>query len=159
MAKPSVCQGAACASHPQPCIDMCDAAAYCGAINRRLCADADWTNACSANGAYTRPPGDNIGVDICNDYRAAGTTTVPVASMVACQLPAASGFAGVFDMIGNVEEWADNCLNSSDSGWLDICKPRGLPFGQGAAAPICSQSTYAGRGDFRETLGFRCCMR
>jgi hypothetical protein len=97
--------------------------------------------------------------DLCNDYTAGATTTVPVASKTGCQLPAGSGHAGVFDMIGNLEEWADNCLNNTDSGWGDICKPRGLPFGQGAAAPICSQSTYAERGAFRDTLGFRCCTQ
>ena len=161
MAKASVCQGAACTTHPQPCIDMCDAAAYCAALGRRLCADADWTDACSANGAYTRPPGGGVGaaLAVCNDYTAGASTTVPAASKQGCQLPADSGFAGVFDMIGNLEEWADNCLNNSDSGFADICKPRGLPYGQGAAAPICSQSTYAERGAFRDTLGFRCCTR
>jgi formylglycine-generating enzyme required for sulfatase activity len=161
MAKPSVCQGAACATHPQPCIDMCDAAAYCRALGRRLCADADWTTACSAAGAYTRPPGASpVGAgSLCNDYTAGAMTTVPVASKQGCQLPADSGYAGVFDMIGNLEEWAENCINSTGSAFADICKPRGLPFGQGAAAPFCNQSTYAERGAFRDNLGFRCCTR
>jgi formylglycine-generating enzyme required for sulfatase activity len=91
----------------------------------------------------------------CNDYTAMGTTTVPVASLPDCQAPAGSAFAGVFDMIGNVEEWVDSCFSSD--GASDACKPRGLPFGRGAAAPMCSQYTYANRADVKDTLGFRCC--
>jgi formylglycine-generating enzyme required for sulfatase activity len=84
-----------------------------------------------------------------------GSTTVPVASEPDCHAPADSPFAGVYDLIGNVEEWTDNCLTST--GATDICKPQGLPFGKGATAPLCNQSTYADRSEARATLGFRCC--
>jgi formylglycine-generating enzyme required for sulfatase activity len=155
MAKSSVCQGTACATHPQPCIDMCDAAAYCKAIGRGLCTDAGWTNACSSNGAYEAGYGTSLVFGTCNDYTAGTTTTVPVASETGCQAPASSGFAGVFDMIGNVGEWVDNC--SPSDGATDTCKPRGLSFGTGAAAPTCSQSTYAKRSAVNDNVGFRCC--
>jgi formylglycine-generating enzyme required for sulfatase activity len=90
----------------------------------------------------------------CNDYLDGRTTTIGVASKPGCQPPANSGFAGVFDLVGNVEEWVDDC-NVGEG----VCRPRGLSFGMGAAAPHCSQSTYAERSAVRETLGFRCCAR
>ena len=155
MAKSSVCQGTACTRHPQPCIDMCDAAAYCKAVGRRLCSDTEWTNACSSNGAYDAGYGTSLVFGTCNDYTAGTTTTVPVSSETGCQAPASSGFAGVFDMIGNLAEWVDNC--SPSDGATDTCKPRGLSFGSGAAAPTCSQSTYAKRSAVNDNVGFRCC--
>lgn len=148
---PSVCQGETCASHPQPCVDFCDAAAYCAALGRRLCTAPEWTSSCSAEGAYPLGHEDGLGPGACNDYTAFGTTTVPVASKPDCQPPAGSGFAGVYDMIGNVEEWVDACFAE------DTCRPYGLSFGIGAAAPACEQSTYADRAMFRDNLGFRCC--
>jgi formylglycine-generating enzyme required for sulfatase activity len=123
-------------------------------VGRRLCTDTEWTNACSSNGAYEAGR-ETGGRGTCNDYTTGSTTTVPVASLPGCQPPASSGFAGVFDMIGNVEEWVDNCFSSD--GARDACKPRGLPFGMGAAAPLCSQSTYAERSEAKDTVGFRCC--
>ena len=155
MALPQVCQGSSCSAHPQVCIDMCDAAAYCGAIGRHLCSEGDWRIACSSNGQYAADYGPNFTVGVCNDYTVYLETTVPVASRTGCQAPASSGYAGVYDLIGNAEEWADNCTPSA--GASDTCKPLGLPFGQGAAAPICAQSTYANRSAAKATLGFRCC--
>jgi formylglycine-generating enzyme len=155
MAKASVCQGDTCANHPQPCIDMCDAAAYCGAIGRRLCTADDWVVACSSTGTYAAGYGPGPVIDICNDYTVAAASTVPVASKPGCHPPAGSPFDGVFDMIGNVAEWVDDC--SASTGATDVCRPRGLSFGNGAAAPICAQYTYAKRSAALDNLGFRCC--
>jgi formylglycine-generating enzyme required for sulfatase activity len=153
MAEPSVCQGEECATHPQPCIDLCDALAYCVAVGRRLCTEAEWTSACSSDGAYPlgREDGGSFGMSTCNDYVDGRTTTVGVASKSDCH-PPESGYAGVFDLIGNVEEWVDDC-RAADT----VCRPRGLSYGAGAAAPNCSQYTYAERSAVRENLGFRCC--
>jgi hypothetical protein len=150
----SVCQGDACATHPQPCVDLCDALAYCAAVDRQLCTEAEWTSACSSDGAYPlgREDGGGFGMSACNDYIDGRSTTVPVGSKPDCQPPPDSGFAGVFDLIGNVEEWVDHCRAADD-----VCSPRGLSFGMGAAAPQCSQSTYAERSVARDNLGFRCC--
>ena len=155
MAKSSVCAGTSCANHPQPCVDFCDATAYCHSIGRHLCSDDNWTNACSSDGA--NPAGYGVGFvsNACNDYTIGGETTVAVASKPGCRTPAQATFPGVFDMIGNLAEWADNCTGSA--GATDVCKPRGLSFGHGAAAPLCQQSTYAARSDTLDNLGFRCC--
>lgn len=155
MADKSVCQGAACDTHPQPCVDYCDAAAYCKAIGRGLCTDANWLKTCTSDGTYEAVYGTTWARNKCNDYTIFGTTTVPVASMDGCQAPASSAFTGVFDLIGNLEEWVDSCRTSEGSG--DSCPPRGLPFGGGAAAPLCENSLYAKRSQASPTLGFRCC--
>jgi formylglycine-generating enzyme required for sulfatase activity len=157
MAGASVCQGPSCAAHPQPCVDMCDAMAYCRAIGRDLCSDQDWTSACTSDGDYKTSYGTTVVSGACNDYTIFGSTTVAVASKPNCHAPSDSIFAGVYDMIGNLEEWVDSCL--ATVGASDTCKPRGLSFGMGAAAPICSQSTYAERSQARAELGFRCCGR
>jgi formylglycine-generating enzyme len=150
----AVCQGEECATHPQPCVDLCDALAYCAAIGRHLCTESEWTSACSSDGAHVlgREEGGSFGMSTCNDYVDGRTTTVAVGSKPGCQPPLDSGFAGVFDLIGNVEEWVDDCRAADE-----VCSPRGLSYGMGAAAPNCSQSTYAVRSMARENLGFRCC--
>lgn len=155
MAKASVCQGDACATHPQPCVDWCDAAAYCKAIGRSLCTAENWTNACTSNGTYAACYATSFVRKTCNDYTLVGSTTVPVATMTGCQPPATSAFAGVFDLIGNLAEWVDKCTGSA--GMSDTCRPYGLSFGNGAAAPVCSQYTYADRSATAEDTGFRCC--
>jgi sulfatase modifying factor 1 len=154
MEGPAVCQGEDCATHPQPCVDLCDALAYCTAIGRRLCTKTEWTSACSSDGAYVlgREEGGSIGMSTCNDYFDGRTTTIAVASKPDCHPPPGSGFEGVYDLIGNVEEWVDDC-RAADA----VCSPRGLSFGMGAAAPHCDQYTYAERSMVRDNLGFRCC--
>lgn len=142
-------------NHPQPCVDLCDATAYCHAIGRHLCPDESWTSACSSDGAYPASYGAMFIRNTCNDYTVGGETTVAVASKPACQTPTVAIFPGVFDMIGNVAEWTDSCAGSA--GATDVCRPRGLSFGHGAAAPLCHQSTYAVRSAALDNLGFRCC--
>jgi hypothetical protein len=121
-----------------------------------LCStEPDWKIAGSSNGQYPAAYGASPAPGVCNDYTAHLDTTVPVAGRTGCQAPASSGFGGVYDMIGNVEAWVLNCVPST--GVSDLCKPVSLPFGAGAAAPTCSQSTYADRSAAKPTVGFRCC--
>jgi formylglycine-generating enzyme required for sulfatase activity len=152
MAGSTVCQGATCATHPQPCVDWCDAAAYCRAIGRSLCTDENWANACSSNGAYANGLGDTLVGDPCNT---SNTTTVPVASRSGCHPPAGSPFAGVFDMIGNIAEWVDYCVAST--GATDDCRYRSYAFTYRAAGPMCNQWSYRARSGALDTVGIRCC--
>ena len=175
MAESFVCQGTGCANHPQPCVDMCDAAAYCAAVGKRLCggisggpvsstavdlslniaSKSQWYNACTSNGVNQFTYGNSAVWGNCNDYLSFSKTTVPVASMPECQSPI-PGYAGVFDLIGNLSEWEDNCYGSA--GQADMCTPRGFSFGGGAAMPVCNQYTYANRAAAYATIGFRCCV-
>lgn len=166
MARPEVCQGADCGAHPQPCVDFCDAAVYCRSIDKQLCgglsggptamdgSDSLLRLACSSNDAYDLPYGESIQSGACNDQTANSQATVPVASLETCQSPTPD-YAGIYDLVGNLREWEDNCLTADGS--MDVCNPRGGTFGISAAAPFCSQTTYAERGAFDPQIGFRCC--
>ena len=175
MAQPSVCQGTECANHPQPCIDMCDASAYCNAVGKRLCGaigggsvsstapdlslniatKSQWYNACSSNGGNQFTYGNSSVRGNCNDYLTFSTTTVPVASMPECQSPI-PGYAGVFDLIGNVSEWEDNCYGSA--GQADGCRARGFSFRLSELMPMCSQFSSTYRSAAYDNVGFRCCV-
>jgi formylglycine-generating enzyme len=171
MAKPSVCQGAACAPHPQPCIDFCDAAAYCVAIGRRLCGAiaggavasgsstnrelSQWHNACTSAGTNTFAYGSAPIAGACNDALSANSTTDPVGAREQCQSPEPA-YAGVFDLIGNVWEWEDNCLFTAQD---DVCNARGGAYGNSAAAPSCNQLLPVQPSQVQEKVGFRCCSQ
>lgn len=170
MAKTSVCKGSGCGNHPQVCIDECDAVAYCTAMGKRLCGaigggvvilqddptKSEWFNACTAGGANDFVYGDGSQPGTCNDYLTFTTTTVPVGSLTGCQSPTA-GYTGVYDLIGNVWEWENNCNAVSADPAEHICQPRGFSFGMGAAMPECSGSNYAKRAEAGDIVGFRCC--
>jgi formylglycine-generating enzyme required for sulfatase activity len=81
-------------------------------------------------------------------------TTVPVGSMPSCQSSVA-GYAGIFDIIGNLWEWEDNC--QAKAGASDLCYPRGISFRMGAAAPTCDYYIYQNRNQSDPETGFRCC--
>ena len=169
MQSPSVCQGNGCRRHPQPCVDQCDALAYCSAVGKRLCgkigggpitgtpfdpAQSQWDHACTSGGVDDFTYGSAPAPGTCNDYTMTQSTTVPVASLPGCQSPLPD-YASVFDLIGNLAEWEDNC--STSAGPTDVCQPRGLSFGMGAAMPMCDSADYAERSQTRDNLGFRCC--
>jgi formylglycine-generating enzyme required for sulfatase activity len=152
------CQGTECANHPQVCIDMCDASAYCNAAGKRLCTGNEWSNACTSNGVNRFTYGNGLVRGTCHDYTDFNnnTTTVPVGSMPGCQSPVPE-YAGIFDLIGNVWEWEIDCTGSA--GTTDTCKSAGTSFGDGAALPECSQSEGSKpRAGFGPDLGFRCCI-
>ena len=166
MKQPNVCQGADCGAHPQPCVDFCDAAVYCREIGKQICGsvdgvatdaagtDSEWLLACTANGKNQGISGEGFVRGQCNDQTGNAQTTVPVASKSECQSPE-PGYSGIFDLIGNLREWEDNC--DTMNGNFDTCHLRGGTFGISAAAPLCGETVYAERGSFSETVGFRCC--
>jgi sulfatase modifying factor 1 len=154
-------------------VDWCDAATFCTWAGKRLCGKigggtvstaqaldpnvSQWGNACGRKGSRRFPYGDSFKEGACNveklpppagDVVAAGSST-------GCQ----GGYDGVFDMIGNVEEWIDSCGLSEDlSG--DACAVVGGSFAPSPGQPDCTNSaqmnqrlsTFAARG-------FRCCSK
>ncbi len=161
---PRVCQGAACDSFPQVCVDWCDAYAYCRAVGKRLCGKigggpseindygnaslSQWYNACSSHGALAYPYGDTLDETACN-----GSTDapMPVGSLPRCQSPV-PGYQGVFDLSGNVLEWVDSCSEAGQSGG---CGAHGGDFG--GAEPCAAFPFTPARDSAAIGLGFRCC--
>lgn len=154
------CQGAACGSHPQVCIDWCDASAYCKGVGKQLCGDfnylgGQWRLACSSGAQNTFPYGNTFDPKRCNgrDYWEGATgTTLAVGSLRECQ--ATGAYAGVFDLSGNVWEWEDGCTTIGDR--------MSCPIGGGSYARVGSDDfacspTRAIHNMWFADVGFRCC--
>ena len=174
MGGPAVLQGSGGGNRPQECVDWCDAYAYCKGVGKRLCgkigggasdfgdfADAttsQWFAACSSGGQNDYPYGDTYDGITCNGYDSPYSTTVPVASMSACQ-SSTSGYVGVYDLSGNVFEWEDSC--DGNTGNPVCCHVRGGSisyFPYGGSSFRCDTGDCFDR-DYDEGffIGFRCC--
>jgi sulfatase modifying factor 1 len=152
-------------NHPVVCVDWCDAHAYCQGVGKRLCgkigggtlaveerADAtksEWYYACSSAGQFDYPYGDDFDPTACNLVEASVDDTIPVASFPECQ-SSATGFEGVFDLCGNVSEWADACDES-------VCVQHDGSYGWTGSGALCRMSASWGRDKQTGGLGFRCC--
>ena len=156
--------------HPVVCVDWCDAYAYCQAVGKRLCGKigggmngyddysnasmSQWYAACTSGGVNEYPYGDTYSGTTCNGDEAGHGTTVPVASMSGCQ-SSVSGYAGVYDLSGNVWEWEDSC--NVNSGNSDICRLRGGSFDYDGFSLRCVGVYVYGRDALSDSFGFRCC--
>ena len=162
--------------HPVVYVDWCDAYAYCSGVGKRLCgaigggsnefgsykdaSKSQWYRACSSGGIYSYPYGNTYQPGYCDgwDYwndNSLTMQTVPVGSLVACATSAA-GYAGVYDLSGNVWEWEDSCTGTDQ---LDPCPVRGGAFNDSGSGNLtCGYGTYDFyRHDLSLYIGFRCC--
>ena len=153
------------ASYPVTDVDYCDAAAFCAWANKRLCgrigggelalaelADASksqWFAACAGPKAQAYPYGATYQSGACDDKQGA-KALVPVGSNTTCQ----GYYPGLFDMLGNAQEWTAAC--DARSGPKDGCETIG---GSYLASTVCSQSSLAMRDLQDAAVGFRCCSQ
>lgn len=139
-------------------VSWCDAHAYCAHTGRRLCgrrggsslvpgdstnaATSEWYRACSKAGTKKLPYGDEPIVGECsttNELRVVGEK---------CE----GGYVGIFDMVGNAEEWVEACAGMAG---VDMCMAQG-----GSALDRradCTTAKAYGRHVKRPLVGFRCC--
>jgi formylglycine-generating enzyme required for sulfatase activity len=152
-------------------VTWCDAWSFCKWAGKRLCgaigggaftsaptnganpAISQWYAACSRAGSNLYPYGSTYEPSSCNG---AGSGLTNVGSLSSC----VGGYAGIFDMSGNVSEWEDNC---DDAGANANCYLRGGSYqatGKGHPEWLeCSSMTeYIPRSSPPYSdVGFRCC--
>jgi formylglycine-generating enzyme len=166
-------------NYPVRGVDWCDSYAYCQAVGKRLCGKigggtavyTDWANAftdqwysaCSSRGrspAY--PYGPNYSKVACNgpEYSDAGVSgTVAAGSLSTC-VSVATGYGGVFDMSGNVQEWEDSCNESSSSAPDSVrCRLRGGSYLTSYDMMACNFDWFSFRSYYAMDVGFRCCSK
>ena len=162
--------------HPVVYVDWCDAYEYCAGVGKRLCGaigggsveyavgfnDAtvsQWYRACTSGGTYPYgsiyEPSTCDGIDYWKDNSLAAQTVL-VGSLANC-VTSATGYAGVYDLSGNVLEWEDGC---SDTGLLlAACPVRGGAFFYVSSYLACGKVLDSTRDYVDYDIGFRCCSQ
>ncbi|HEX6766523.1 MAG TPA: SUMF1/EgtB/PvdO family nonheme iron enzyme [Polyangiaceae bacterium] len=165
-------------NNPVACVDWCDAKAFCEWSGKHLCgaigggpnplasfADEtrdEWYQTCSHDGDNILPYGNTYEGSNCAGLDQGTSRALNVATLANCQ----GGYDGVWDMSGNVSEWADSCAASS--GASDNCAHRGGSWYdlKGGAPLYCNSSLPSDTTPMPEVLrrdtrdihvGFRCC--
>jgi formylglycine-generating enzyme required for sulfatase activity len=170
-------------SHPVLCVSWNDARAYAQWLSRktgrryRLPTEAEWEYAARAGGGASRPWGDDP-AQACRFANVADQSrfqTFGFGQKHECTdghyftAPAAGYLPnrfGLYDMIGNVWEWTEDCWNASYAGAPadgsarlgGDCTQRALRGGSWSTAPNFARSAtrYRNAADFRDNLtGFR----
>jgi formylglycine-generating enzyme len=139
---------------PATLVPWCGAYQYCAALHRSLCVRTASIAACHGASGAPYPYGDTFEAGRCN-VSSSGPGPVPW-NDGSCE----TGDSGVFDMIGNVAEWVNDCV-VTDSGAIE-CAALGGGFEAGAAG-CARRSQPVAPDDWRPAtvrdpeIGFRCC--
>jgi len=154
-------------NHPVTNINFCDAAAFCAWADKRLCGDikggpialvqlanpqqSQWFVACAGPNSQLYPYGSSYQNGACNDQNGA-KKLLEVGTEPKCQ----GYYPGVFDLLGNAQEWVDAC--SAKAGPDDGCERMGGSY-QSGGNTVCSTSGQASRNAYAPQVGFRCCSQ
>jgi len=171
--------------HPVTCVNFADARAYVEWLARetgeryRLPSEAEWEYAARSGTTTQRPWGDapEDGCEFANTYDVTADAAYRLgwphagcrdgfADLARVGLLQANSF-NLHDMIGNVQEWVQDCATDSFIGrprdaraweWLGGCKRRIQRGGSWLTPPDGSRSAYrvaASEGDRSDDTGFR----
>lgn len=158
--------------HPVVYVDWCDARAYCAAVGKRLCGaigggtsafdgyananQSEWYRACSSGGVNAYPYGNSYEPSTCDSYdywNGTNLQTVSVGSLPGC-VTATPGYAGVYDLSGNVWEWEDSCNGTGPNA---NCRVRGGAFYSYGDYLTCGCDNFNYIPSVGSNFGFRCC--
>jgi len=158
--------------YPVANVDWCDARAYCAWAGKRLCghigggavatSDArtdpfasEFMYVCTKASTQLYSYGTSYIPAICN-ANGGGGQPMPAGVRGGCE----GGFPGVFDLVGNVGEWTDDC--EAETGPGDSCPVNSSSFsyvnGDPRTAQRCDHFDPQQRADTFSDLGFRCCF-
>jgi formylglycine-generating enzyme required for sulfatase activity len=155
LARPEVVQAD---DRPAVCLDVCDAASFCVAAGKHLCAgdpsateakdQSDWVRACTNDGRTTQFPYPGDGVDgRCNVDSTAAT---PPGAYATC-----TSMSGAMDLSGNVAEWTLPCEGAGPDA---VCPARGGSFlDTDIASARCASQVFLPANARSSYVGFRCC--
>jgi len=108
-------------------------------------------SACSAGGTKRFPYGNTEDQSRCVFTYHSGNMAAPVRSDLNC----VGGYPGIYDMIGNVQEWEDAC-DETDAGPNNIqCLVQGGDYQD--TTWDCAGAYPVSRNDPQTWVGFRCC--
>lgn len=143
-------------TQPVMYVSYCDAYAYCRWAGKHLCTGqeqtGEWPRACTNDLTRKWPYGDAVDAGACNVNK----NTVPFTHAEGGAYPeCVGGYDGLYDMIGNVAEWVDECTDAGaactimggawNSNLMVDCDHREQ------ASPTYKTTSFYG-------VGFRCCL-
>ena len=168
-------------NRPVQGLDWCDAATYCAWAGKRLCGSdmpanrhidstqtmwahaGEWFRACAGPTGTPYPYGATFNATACNeggvgtDPDPFKTANVDMPSTCVAAWPAGN----VFDLLGNVAEYEDDCVDGSGATEAqDVCHVRGGPYPLSGNYNTCDYYQAAVpdlRGDKGDYNGARCC--
>jgi hypothetical protein len=147
---------------PQAYVSASQAQAACRAAGKRLCAPVEWRAACGGSQANAYPYGPAQVARKCHDTGAAPAVALRVSDLNDPRLdqlpdtiaktgayPDCVNDYGVYDMVGNLDEWTGDPNGTFQGGfWLDTSQ-----HGEG-----CAYRTIAHDFAYHDySTGFRCC--
>jgi formylglycine-generating enzyme required for sulfatase activity len=152
-----------------------DGVAYCAALGRRLCTEAEWVRACQGPAGLPYPYGTTYQHSRCDDdktwkipnWTTLGTWPSAAAMAEAQRLYQADesgkrtgcvSAEGVYDLTGNVAEWVVRSFPNSHN-YDHVMKGCYWSGCYGGSPPSCAFVNPAHPGTFRTyEAGFRCCL-
>lgn len=127
----------------------CEAYAFCAFAGKRLCTESELRFACTGGGRQRYPYGDAFDASACNVAEQASTGTWAAGSHPSCE----GTIPGVFDLVGNTDEWTATCALPPDAGDASTtCSVFGGYYKTTGAA--CAAPGLQNRDS---NAGFRCC--
>lgn len=122
------------------------AEAACRLVGKRLCTEAEWQAACGGASNFAFPYGNAYNSTACNGLDLGRNSIGNTGSFSACQ----GGYPGLWDMSGNVYEFATN-------GAVIRAKGGSFRSGSGSGLLRCNTGFDWTSGGPDAVVGFRCC--